>query len=238
MPVRTLLSEAGSAAGSALRGLSAGLTRLRSADKPLHPRGVLLEATVHRFGSDEKFGVPFLDEPGTDPALVRFSRGGGLPAALPDVLGIALRIDPAGRSADLLFSTTGRGPLGRFLLVPRRAEAISATTHSTLQPYRTPTGPVVLAATPTVQQGRTVIKLAAARPTGRWQEFGAVVVDAQAGAGDAPISFDPFLNPVPGLENYGWARRVREGAYAAARRSRRRRDRRHGAARVSDLSTG
>jgi hypothetical protein len=225
MPVRTLLSEAGSAAGSALRGLSAGLTRLRSADKPLHPRGVLLEATVHRFGSDEKFGVPFLDEPGTDPALVRFSRGGGLPAALPDVLGIALRIDPAGRSADLLFSTTGRGPLGRFLLVPRRAEAISATTHSTLQPYRTPTGPVVLSATPTTadpSDPRLSIRLAVARPTGRWHDFGSVALAGPVSAAeDAEVSFDVFVNAVPGLENYPWTRRLREGAYAAARRERR-----------------
>jgi len=77
--------------------------------KPLHPRGVVLPATVHRYGAPAAFGVPWLDEPGSQPALVRFSRGGGLPTPLPDVLGIALRIDPDGDPGDLLFATTGRG---------------------------------------------------------------------------------------------------------------------------------
>jgi len=214
-----------SAAGAVLRGAFAGLGRLRPTDKPLHPRGVVLAATVHRFGSPERFGVPWLDEPGADPALVRLSRGGGLPAALPDVLGIGLRVDPDDRPGDLLFATTGRGPVGRFLLRPRRASTLAAATYSTLQPYRTPTGPVVLAATPEPERERTVLRLAAARPTGRWQPFGTVVLErAQPGAAatDRPISFDPFLHPVPGLENYGWTRRLREGAYAAARRTRRR----------------
>jgi hypothetical protein len=174
---------------------------------------------VQRTGSPETFGVPWLDEPGGDDALVRFSRGGGLPDVLPDVLGVALRIDPWGRPGDLLFATTGRGRIGRFLLRPRRANAVAPVTYSTLQPYRTPTGPVVLSLTP----AGTTLHLAAARPTGPWQQFGTVHL-VEGGGSDAPISFDPFLHPVPGLTNYGWARRVREGAYAAARRSRGRRD--------------
>src|SRR3954470_19691972 len=149
----SLLSGASRTAGHALRGMFTAVGRLRPADKPLHPRGVVLRATVHRYGNDERFGVPWLDEPGTDPALVRFSRGGGLPEALPDVLGIALRVDPDSHPGDLLFATTGRGPVGRFLLRPRRAGTLAAATYSTLQPYRTPTGPVVLAATPTLDEG-------------------------------------------------------------------------------------
>lgn len=230
---------AGSAAGAALRGVFAGLGRLRPTAKPLHPRGVVLSATVHRHGAAEEFGVPWLDASGRDAALVRFSRGGGLPEALPDVLGIALRIDPAGQPGDLLFATTGRGPVGRFLLFPRRASTVAAATYSTLQPYRTPTGPVVLAATPVPSdlggQTGTVINLAVARPTGRWQQFGSVTVAADEPATDDRISFDPFLNPVPGLDNYDWTRRVREGAYAAARRTRRRGDR---DVRVSKLQRG
>jgi hypothetical protein len=196
---------------------------------------VVLPATVHRHGAPVPFGVPWLDEPGTDPAVVRFSRGGGLPESLPDVLGIALRIDPDGRPGDALFATTGRGPVGRFLLRPRRAGTLASATYSTLQPYRAPSGPVVLAATPEPGPDATVIHLAAARPTGRWVEFGAITVDRTAHPADADVSFDPFLNPLPGLANYAWARRLREGAYAAARRSRRRSDR---DVRVTDLRRG
>src|SRR5690242_5558932 len=101
-----------SAAGAFLRSAFAGVGRLRPSAKPLHPHGVVRPATVRRTGCPETFGVPWLDEPGSDDALVRFSRGGGLPAVLPDVLGIALRIDPWGRPGDLLFATTGRGPIG------------------------------------------------------------------------------------------------------------------------------
>lgn len=217
-----MLAGASSAAGTALRGVFAAVGRLRPTDKPLHPRGVVLRATVHRFGSDEPFGVPWLDEPGTDPALVRFSRGGGLPETLPDVLGIALRVNTGDRAGDLLFATTGRGPLGRFLLVPRRAAAVSTTTYSTLQPYRTPTGPVVLSARPVPEAEGVVLHLAVARPTGRWHDFARADVTGDLEDGvDRLISFDPFDNAVPGLANYAWARRIRAGAYAAARRARR-----------------
>ena len=34
---------------------------------------------------------------------------------------------------------------------------------------------------------------------------------------DPAISFDAVANPVPGLEPYGWVRRLREPAYRAAR---------------------
>jgi len=247
------VSTAATAAGGALRGVFAGVGRLRPTAKPLHPRGVVLPATVHRHGARERFGVAWLDEPGTDAALVRFSRGGGLPDGLPDVLGIALRIEPKERPGDLLFATTGRGRVGRFLLRPRRASTVAAATYSTLQPYRTPTGPVLLAATPLAGAGATVresadgsradgsvadgtlIVLAVARPAGRWQQFGTVTVEGSQAATDAAISFDPFLNPVRGLDNYGWTRRLREGAYAAARRSRHSGD---GDVRVSDRRRG
>src|SRR3954454_3163690 len=159
---------------------------------------------------------------GTELVLVRFSRGGGPTAPLPCVLGIALPHHAEHRRGDVLFATTGRSPVGRFLLVPRWAAAVSTTTYSTLQPYRTPTGPVVLAARPTSEGDDVVVRLAVARPAGRWHDFGHVVVSGDAEHGsDRPISFDPFLNAIPGLDNYAWARRIREGAYAAVRRTRR-----------------
>jgi hypothetical protein len=218
-PGSRLLPAAG-AAGAALRGVFAGVSRLRPADKPLHPRGVVLPATVQRTGSSERFEVPWLDEPGREPALVRMSRAAGLPAPLPDVFGLALRIDPDGQLGDLLFSSTGRGRVGRFLLRPGRDA--TAGTYGTLQPYRTPTGPVLLSATPGAEGEQLTFTLAAARPTGPWREFGTVTLASPDGAQDEPVEFDPFLHPVPGLENYEWTRRLREGAYAAARRGRRR----------------
>jgi hypothetical protein len=213
---------AASAAGGVLHAAFAALGRIRPTEKPLHPRGAVLPATVHRYGATVGFGVPWLDEPGTDRAVVRFSRGAGLPEFLPDVLGIAIRLE-AEPPADLLLATTGRGVVGRFLLVPRRAAAVSlGSTYGTLQPYRSPTGPVVLSATPDRDGDRLTLALSAARPAGSWHGFGSVVVDTAADPRDEPISFDPILNVLPGLENYPWVARTREGAYRAARRSRQR----------------
>jgi hypothetical protein len=57
-----------------------------------------------------RWGVPWLDDPGTDVGIVRFSRAAGLPAPVPDVLGLALRLGAAGRQHDLLLATTGMRP--------------------------------------------------------------------------------------------------------------------------------
>lgn len=193
--------------------------RLRPADKPLHPKGVVVPATVHRYGTAEVFGAPWLDDPGTDSALVRLSRAVGLPKSLPDFLGLALRLTPQGRPADLLFATTGRSVLRRFVLSLHRDVVWSPTTYTTLLPYRTRTGAVLLAATPGQTGGEIRVTLAAARPTGRWHDFGAIEIPSLTGT-DQPVSFDPVLNQLDGLEPYrAWAQ-LREAAYAGARHSR------------------
>lgn len=211
-------------AGAALRGAFGLLARLRPAAKPLHPRGTVRTATVHRYGLEERCGVPWLDGAGSDQVLVRTSRAVGLPGSLPDVYGLAMRVPVDGdRVADLLFATTGTGLPGRFVLRAHRTAAHA--TYSTLLPYRTATGPLLLAVQP-VDGG---LQLAAASPTGRWRRFGAVEIDA-ADLDTPPtddgalISFDPILNTLPGLEPYPWVRNLREGAYAAARASRRGRE--------------
>src|SRR3954451_10255298 len=86
------------AGGGAARGTPcAPGPRARPADKPLHPVGAVSRGTLHRYGLTPSVGVKWLDEPGQDKVLVRFSRALGLPGPLPDVLGLAVRIpQPAG----------------------------------------------------------------------------------------------------------------------------------------------
>jgi hypothetical protein len=205
-------------AGTSLRSLFGLVGRVRPTDKPLHPHGTVHRATVHRFGAGERFGVPWIDEPAQQDSLVRLSRAVGLPERLPDVLGIALRVGlHDSRAADLLFATTGRSRVGRFLLVPRHHSG--GAFFSTLLPYRTRTGAVVLGAA--VSSEVDAFDLLVARPSGPWQRFGTVVLNPDEPPHDAPVSFDPMLNALPELTPYGWVRSLREGAYAAARRSRR-----------------
>lgn len=73
------------------------LAQLRDA-KALHPKGTVHEATVHVTGGP----LPL----GEHRAIVRLSRGLGLPDALPDVVGLAIRL--VDLDQDLLLSGLGR----------------------------------------------------------------------------------------------------------------------------------
>jgi hypothetical protein len=228
--VRTGLEPLSRLTGAVLGGLS-GVAALARGDKPLHPRGQVLDAVVRRTGTSEQFGAVWLDEPGEDRGLGRLSRSVGLPAGLPDILGLALRFETAGgKRHDLLLATTGLTALTRFVLIPRRDPAVSP--YTCLLPYVTDRGPVVLAATPlgAGSTGRGVdpdvgpaadlsFRLLAAPPLGTWRQFGTLDLTARPDREiDPPLRFDPVLNPLPGLRWSPLLARLREPAYAAARR--------------------
>ena len=80
--------------------------RLRGA-RAFHPRGRAYTAQVRIDADRAPDGFPT----GVREAIVRFSRGVGLPDAVPDILGIAVRlVDAAGPRVhqDLLMATSGR----------------------------------------------------------------------------------------------------------------------------------
>jgi hypothetical protein len=188
----------------------------RGRRKALHPRGAVVSGLVHRHGGAAT-GVAWLDQPGTDDVIVRLSRSLGLPPPCPDVLGLAMRIPVGHGYGDVLLATTGSGKLGRYLLRPaRRAET---ATHSSLFPFRTPSGPLLLAAFPATDRSGH-FELAHSGLTSDWTRFGTLNLLPPAEHADAQVSFDPVVNTVPGLGSYPWARRLRQYAYAAARRAR------------------
>jgi hypothetical protein len=140
-----------------------------------------------------------------------------MPERLPDVQGLAVRVDPSSdRPGDLLFATTGWGRISRFVLLPSRELDRPMTT---LLPYRTAVGPVVLGARRTDDRS---FELSYAVGLGRWTPFAelALAAPGPTAARDPEISFDPVLNRIPGLEPYDWVRRLREPAYARARHRR------------------
>jgi len=84
------------------------------------------------------------------------------------------------------------------VLLPARRHGLRA--YTSLFPYRTLAGPLLLAAIPTAGSPRQY-ELAYARPTGRWLPFGTLEVTHTTYRGhDLDLSFDPVLNVVPGLE--------------------------------------
>lgn len=204
-------------AGHVLAGAVTLLTR-RPADKPMHPRGEVLTARLRRTGAPgEPTGAAFLDEAGDDEVLVRFSRSVGLPAPWPDVNGLAVRVptaDAAAPHADVLLSGTGHGRLTRYLLAPSRRDR--GRFLGTLVPYGSPVGAVHLGAR---ALDDTTWELAWARAGSGWTRFATLELDDAPGR-DLAISFDAVTVAPPGLEVYGWYRRLRGPSYAAARRAR------------------
>lgn len=189
------------------------IASLRPARKPLHPEGELLRGRVHRTGSDAVSGVAWLDSPGDDEVLVRLSRAIGLPDAVPDIHGLALRILGAEGPADVLLSSTGWGRLSRFVLTfGREPESRPMTT---LLPYRTQAGPVLIGAR-ALSPGSYALSWA--RAGGDWHTFGTLELTGEVTSEE--VSFDPVVNRLPGLAQYPVVVRLREPSYLRARRSR------------------
>jgi hypothetical protein len=208
-------ARAASSAGGQVLRAATGIVATRPADKPLHPQGSVVRGSLRRSGSETETGAAWLDEAGDDLVWVRQSRAIGLPAPAPDIFGLAVRVPTAtGRHGDLLFASTGLGRLTRFTLTPSRSPHGRPLT--TLLPYRTPAGPILLAA---VFDDDVTVRMAWAIRSGVWHHFAELSLHVDQ-ADDAPVSFDPVRNVLPGLEPYDWVRRLREPAYLTARRSR------------------
>jgi hypothetical protein len=56
-----------------------------------------------------------------------------------------------------------------------------------------------------------------AGPIGPWHPFGRL--ELGEASNDTRVSFDPVLNVVPGLRQYGWVARLREPSYWTARQA-------------------
>lgn len=206
--------------------------RLR--DRPLHPRGLVFDATLILHGTSQYWGVPFLDDHTELHGRVRLSRAVGLPLALPDVLGLALRWrQPPVRdaeedaTAELLLATTGRTRLGRHLLRP--ATRWSPAFYGSLLAYRAgdrrillgavarrgpiaPAGLVSLARA--LDERPLLLDLVVATELGPWERFGELRIQGPARNDDSePMRFNPALNPIRGLPPAGLLQQVRGVTY-------------------------
>jgi hypothetical protein len=195
-------------------GATRAAASVRTTGRPLHPVGRLRDGSLRRDGLEPRLGVPFLDERGDGEVLVRESRSLGLPGWLPDVPGLALRVpNPDSSHGDLLFVSSGWGPLTRYALLPTRSTYGRPLTS--LVPYRTAAGPVQLA----LREVRPdVLELCCALGRGPWRRVGELVL---SGTHPGPeVDFDPTLRQVPGLEHYAVSARLQERSHRAARASR------------------
>ncbi len=224
------MPDPSSTAGRAVALPLGALARWRRG-KPMHPRGAVFDAVLERTGSEPAWGVPWLDVAARDPVLVRFSRGAGLPAPFPDLLGLAVRLPHEERPIDLLLSSTGRGPLLRWVPLPRRDAAVPYTS---IMGYRSDAGTLRIAALPEegsapsepdelateVAHRRPVFTLAAARGAKRWRPFARLTLMGPVEPLDPDVAFDAVRHPPPGLTADGPMARFRAPAYARAQEQR------------------
>jgi hypothetical protein len=211
-----MVDDARLTAASGLGVLLAGAARvlaLRPSAKPLHPRGTTWSAVLVRHGGS-KTGVAWIDEPGTDTAVLRRSRAVGLPGGWPDIHGLAIRTETAdGGLVDVLLATTGSGPIGRFMLhAGRRPESMF---FGSLLPYRSAAGPIVLGAALRDDESWDLRWAVGRAP---WTSFARLAPWERIP--DTDMSFDPVLNRPDGLEQYDALARLRLPAYRTARRTR------------------
>lgn len=216
-------SRTARAAGRVLGVVTSAVHRLR--DRPLHPRGTVLRGVL-RLDATDAPAAAALGAPATRPVLVRSSRSAGLPAPLPDVMGLAVRWTDADGTHDLLLSSTGLGRLSRFVLAPRLRPLGGG--FGSLMPFRDLGGrPVLLAAVPadsrpgatsgtgTAAVAGAELVLLSAHPGGAWHRIGRLRIGPVTSQ-DAP-RLDPVRHAPGRLGTYPWTAALRAPSYAAAR---------------------
>ncbi|MFR9800945.1 hypothetical protein ACL02T_01420 [Pseudonocardia sp. RS010] len=210
-----------------IRTVFRALAALRRAPA-FHPRGVLLGGELRIDGTGSAAGTAL--GPGPHRVLVRLSKGAGTPGKLPDLLGVAVRVEPDGArdAVDLLFTTsTARGALLAPAWGWRRA------TYSTLLPYDTAAGRVrlLLEPEPCEPDPPADPRAVAGAVRARSLRYRLVEAPLRAGARAAgtlvlteertgAVAFDPVLHQHPALRPGPLLAGLRARAYRGSRRGR------------------
>ena len=213
-------------AGRALEAVFAAILVVRR-PRPIHSRGVRLRGEIRWLGTSVRSGMSWVDDQrGPVRVVARWSRSIGLPTALPDIQGLALRVEADGRQADIELASTGIGVPSRFVLFPHKTPWRAHL--NTLLPYRGSEGPLLLAArtvtAPSAAFGAIptaewTLRLFFARPLGKWHPFADVRLHATGETDDADLRFDAVEHPLPGAGTYAWTRALRQPSYRLARRN-------------------
>ncbi|HYD10057.1 MAG TPA: hypothetical protein VEA78_08135 [Acidimicrobiales bacterium] len=192
-----------------------GLSAVRRA-RVFHPRGDARLATVTI--SDDAHPLHVLA--GTHDAIVRTSRGIGLPEPVPDFHGVAIKLlnaHGAGAHQDVLLVSSA-APMGaRHVLVPV-VEWIAEPMYSSLVRHRNAGGERFLVGA--VRDGDDGFVLQTATRRSPWTVAGAVTMGEplEDDAADA-LRFSPW-HTGGGIEPIGVLNRLRRGAYEGSQRAR------------------
>lgn len=227
----TPLAAAEKTAAGLFGGL-AGLLRRR----PLHPTGIAFAATLSVPGITWP-GAALFGQAADHVALVRFSRGFGLPEPLPEILSVAIKVPDAygpGADQDLLLTASGQRPLLRHGFAVGRSHL--ARSYSSVIPFTMGTRTVVFGAVPRTPpldgeddlgelaeraaRHELAFDVQAATPRGPWTTLVHLTVGRRlSDAEERSLSFNSSTTG-GGIVASGWLNRVRGAAYDASTRVR------------------
>jgi hypothetical protein len=225
---RTALSIA---AGVSVGALLAIVAAVRGA-KAVHPHGVVHTARLTVPKTDAPLAAARLfAAPQTHAALVRFSRSLGLPHAVPDLLGMSIRVLDAygpGRHQDFLLVTSADWPVLHHLFLP--AGDVQQRPYTSSLPYRIGSRRFIVGALPHPQSprpagdteldragaaaatGRMRFHLAVATPMGRFRPVAELHIGPPLPPSADALRFSP-LNAGGGLQPIGMLNEMRRYAY-------------------------
>ncbi len=198
-----------------------------------HPVGVLAEGRIERQAAP---GVGLPIESG--PVVGRVSKAVGTPAGLPDLIGLAWRMDtgdPTSGPWDVLLASAGSGLLTRFALRP--TVSWSGTTLTTLMPLHRHDGWWWMKAQVTspvgdglsldsvrqaIERDGMTFNVEQAHGTGGFEPLAQLRLTRVIQTDEQhDVSFDPMHNTAPGVElGPQWLTTLRERAYFLSRRGR------------------
>ena len=226
-----------------LNGIAAGIFGSLSAlrrKRVFHPDGVAYRATLTLLPAGDIYAMLDFAAGSSRDAVVRFSRGIGLPESMPDVLGVAVKLPGLvgpGADQDFLLVTSSEGPVMQNLLLPARG--FFRGNYSTVLPYRDPAADrqILFGARPdpglvglpdatfsdvaaAAASGRLRFDFTTARIGERWRKAGSLVVTNKLDHDEAErLRFNPW-NSHPDLVPAGPLNTWRKSAYVKSQKAR------------------
>ncbi len=200
-----------------------------------HPDGLLAEGSLERLApADAGLPVPSCD------VVARVSKAAGTPGALPDAVGLALRIPPQaddGAAWDILLASAGSSVLGRAIGL-RPVGSWTGNTLSSLMALRYQGVNWWLRARVLTEVDGVGVSLDSIRRQLEHGEVDVAIDQARGSSTFAPlarltlrrlvkdgkgedVAFDPILHTAPGVQLYpGWLASLRGRAYDRSREGR------------------
>lgn len=200
-----------------------------------HPDGVLAEGSIERL-APANGGLPI---PSSD-VVARVSKAVGTPGALPDIIGLALRLTPQSDTYarwDILLASAGSGMLGRAVGL-RPVTSWTGQTLTSLMPLRYRqnywwlrarvltkihgSGVSLDSVRNQLDSGGIEFALDQARGRSDFRQLGRVrLTKIIVPLPGEDVSFDPVLHTAPGVQLYpGWLAGLRGSAYDRSREGR------------------